>query len=269
MVARRNSKGEMPFLDHLEELRWRILWSILSVVAGAVIGFGLVYYFNVLELLVEPVRQAYDNPNLKLIYLSPSDSFFVTLRLAIYAGLLMAFPILAYNVWAFLAPALKPHERRVIIPPLYGGLVLFALGVALAYWGALPITLEFFQKFQAESLQANLEINATLGFIVKMLMAFGFVFELPIVIMILSWMGIVTPEFLRDKRRHAIVLITLLASFITPGDVIVLTFMMMVPLILLYEVSIFLSVGIYRKKAQQQEDFETDPTPPTGSVETQ
>ena len=269
MVARRNSKGEMPFLDHLEELRWRILWSILSVVAGAVIGFGLVYYFNVLELLVEPVRQAYDNPNLKLIYLSPSDSFFVTLRLAIYAGLLMAFPILAYNVWAFLAPALKPHERRVIIPPLYGGLVLFALGVALAYWGALPITLEFFQKFQAESLQANLEINATLGFIVKMLMAFGFVFELPIVIMILSWMGIVTPEFLRDKRRHAIVLITLLASFITPGDVIVLTFMMMVPLILLYEVSIFLSVGIYRKKAQQQEDFETDQTPPTGSVETQ
>ena len=259
----------MPFLDHLEELRWRILWSILSVVAGAVIGFGLVYYFNVLELLVEPVRQAYDNPNLKLIYLSPSDSFFVTLRLAIYAGLLMAFPILAYNVWAFLAPALKPHERRVIIPPLYGGLVLFALGVALAYWGALPITLEFFQKFQAESLQANLEINATLGFIVKMLMAFGFVFELPIVIMILSWMGIVTPEFLRDKRRHAIVLITLLASFITPGDVIVLTFMMMVPLILLYEISIFLSVGIYRKKARQQEDFETDPTPPTGSVETQ
>ncbi|GIT52790.1 MAG: hypothetical protein Ct9H300mP15_30030 [Gemmatimonadota bacterium] len=85
------------------------------------------------------------------------------------------------------------------------------------------MTLEFFQRFQTESLQANLEINATLGFIVKMLMAFGFVFELPIVIMILSWMGIVTPEFLRAKRRHAIVLITVLASFITPGDVIVLT----------------------------------------------
>jgi sec-independent protein translocase protein TatC len=102
-----------------------------------------------------------------------------------------------------------------------------------------------------------------------MLMAFGFVFELPIVIMILSWMGIVTPSFLREKRRHAIVLITLLASFITPGDVIVLTFMMMVPLIFLYEISIFLSVGIYRRKARREEDFETDHTPPPGSVETQ
>jgi len=172
-------------------------------------------------------------------------------------------------MWAFLSPALKPQERRVIIPPLYGGLLLFAAGVALAYWIALPVTLEFFQRFQTESLQANLEINATLGFIVKMLMAFGFVFELPIVIMILSWMGIVTPEFLRAKRRHAIVLITVLASFITPGDVIVLTFMMMVPLILLYEVGIFLSVGIYRRKAQRDQEFETDTTPPTGSVETQ
>ena len=269
MARSRGSRGEMPFLDHLEELRWRILWCILSVMIGAVVGFGLVYYLNVLELLVEPVRRAYDNPDLKLIYLSPSDSFFVTLRLAIYAGLLMAFPFLAYHMWAFLSPALKPQERRVIIPPLYGGLVLFAAGVALAYWIALPVTLEFFQRFQTESLQANLEINATLGFIVKMLMAFGFVFELPIVIMILSWMGIVTPEFLRAKRRHAIVLITVLASFITPGDVIVLTFMMMVPLILLYEVGIFLSVGIYRRKAQKEKDFETDTTPPTGSVETQ
>lgn len=269
MARSRKSRGEMPFLDHLEELRWRILWCILSVMIGAVVGFGLVYYLPVLELLVEPVRQASNNPDLKLIYLSPADSFFVTLRLAIYAGLLMAFPFLAYHVWAFLSPALKPRERLVIIPPLYGGLVLFAAGVALAYWIALPVTLQFFQKFQTESLQANLEINATLGFIVKMLMAFGFVFELPIVIMILSWMGIVTPDFLRKKRRHAIVLITVLASFITPGDVIVLTFMMMVPLILLYEVGIFLSVGIYRRKAQREQDFETDTTPPTGSVKTQ
>ncbi len=99
----------MPFLDHLEELRWRILWCILSVMIGAVVGFGLVYYLPVLELLVEPVRQASNNPNLKLIYLSPADSFFVTLRLAIYAGLLMAFPFLAYHMWAFLSPALKPR----------------------------------------------------------------------------------------------------------------------------------------------------------------
>ena len=259
----------MPFLDHLEELRWRLLWSMLSVTVGAVIGFVLVYYFNVLELLIAPVRRAADNPDLRLIYLSPADSFFITLKLAIYAGILMAFPIIAYHVWSFLSPALEKQEKRAIIPALYGGLLLFIGGMALAYFAALPVTLEFFEKFQTESLQATLEINATLGFIVKMLLAFGLVFELPIVIMLLSVMGLVTPQFLRKKRRHAIVLITVLASFITPGDIIVLTIMMMIPLVLLYELSIFLSVGIYKRKAQREEDFEASLEPPPGAVEAQ
>ncbi|GIS81295.1 MAG: hypothetical protein CM1200mP14_28610 [Gammaproteobacteria bacterium] len=135
---------------------------------------------------------------------------------------------------SFLLPS-NLRSARGIIPPLFGGLVLFAAGVALAYWIALPVTLEFFQRFQPESLQANLEINATLGFIVKMLMAFGFVFELPIVIMILSWMGIVhLSSFVRNEDMHRSYNCS--GEFITPGDVIVLTFMMMVPLILLYEV---------------------------------
>ena len=259
----------MPFLDHLEELRWHILWSVLSVTVGAVIGFGLVYYFGVLDLLIEPVREAADNPDLKLQYLSPADSFFVTLKLAIYAGFIMAFPIVAYHVWSFLSPALDKREKRLIVPALYLGMLLFVAGMALAYFAALPVTLEFFQKFQTDALQANYEINATLGFIVKLLLAFGIVFELPIVIMVLSMMGLVTPAFLRTKRRHAIVLITIAASFITPGDVIVLTVMMMVPLVFLYELGIFLSALIYRGKAQREKELEADLTPPPGSLEAQ
>ena len=259
----------MPFLDHLEELRWHILWSVLSVTVGAVIGFGLVYYFGVLDLLIEPVREAADNPDLKLQYLSPADSFFVTLKLAIYAGFIMAFPIVAYHVWSFLSPALDKREKRLIVPALYLGMLLFVAGMALAYFAALPVTLEFFQKFQTDALQANYEINATLGFIVKLLLAFGVVFELPIVIMVLSMMGLVTPAFLRTKRRHAIVLITIAASFITPGDVIVLTVMMMVPLVFLYELGIFLSALIYRGKAQREKELEADLTPPPGSLEAQ
>jgi len=261
----------MPFLEHLEELRWRILWSVLSITVGAVVGFALVYYYNVLELLIAPVRAAADDPDLKLIYLSPADSFFVTLRLAIYAGLLMAFPIVTYQIWSFLSPALDKHEKRAIVPALYLGLLLFMAGVAMAYFVALPITLEFFEKFQTASLEPTLEINQTLGYIVKLLLGFGFVFELPIVIMVLSALGLVTPEFLRTKRRHAIVLITVLASFITPGDVITLTISMMIPLVLLYELSIVLSAGIYRgrrrRERESEREYEASLDPPVGSVE--
>jgi sec-independent protein translocase protein TatC len=258
----------MPFLDHLEELRWRILWSLLAVIAGTAVGFAFVYYFGVLELLVEPIRGAYENPNLRLIYLSPADPFFVTLRLSIYCGILLAFPIIVYHVWSFLSPALEASERRAIVPALYLGLVLFIAGVSLAYFAALPVTLEFFKAFLSASLEGTLEINATLGFVVKMLFAFGAVFELPIVILALSLMGLVTPTLLRSKRRHAIVLITIVASLITPGDAITLTVMMMLPLILLYEFGIVLSVGVYRRRAKAEKEYESTLEPPADSVET-
>jgi len=278
-MRNRNPRGEMPFLDHLEELRWRILWSLLALVASSILAFALVYYLNVLELLVEPIREAYDDPGLRLIFLSPADPFFVTLRLAIYGGLILSFPIIVYHVWAFLSPALEKDEKKAIVPALYLGLLLFIAGVALAYFAALPVTLEFFRAFLSASLEGQLEINATLGFIVKMLFAFGAVFELPIVILALSLMGIVTPAFLRSKRRHAIVLITILASFITPGDAITLTVMMMIPLILLYEFGIFLSVGVYRRREKAEREAEAagdkasvhspSQEAPAGSVERQ
>lgn len=259
----------MPFLDHLEELRWRILWSMIAFVLGAIVSFAAAYYFQVLELLVLPIREAYENPGLRLIYLSPADPFFVTLRLAIYGGFILSFPILVYHAWSFLSPALEKEERRAIVPALYLGLLLFIAGVALAYFAALPVTLEFFKAFLNESLDGQLEINATLGFVIKMLFAFGAVFELPIVILALSLMGLVTPAFLRAKRRHAVVLITVLASFITPGDAITLTIMMMLPLVLLYEFGIFLSAGVYRRRAKRDKEYEANLEPPAGAVGTQ
>jgi sec-independent protein translocase protein TatC len=263
----------MPFLDHLEELRWRILWSGLTLIATTVVGFMIVYKTNLPELLLNPVREAWNDPNLHLIYLSPADPFFVSLKLAIYIGVIFALPVLVYQIWAFLSPALEKHEKRAIIPALYLGMVLFMGGVSLAYFAALPLTLEFFQYFLSSALEAQLEINATLSFVVKMLLAFGAVFELPIVILILSALGLVTPQFLRSKRRHAVVLITVLASFITPGDAITLTVMMMLPLVLLYEFGILLSVGIYRRRseadAEYEAKYESTLEPPAGAVGTQ
>ncbi len=257
-LARR--RGEMPFLDHLEELRWRILWSLLSVVVGTVGGFVLIRYFRVLQLLLDPIRKAMpDNPDFRLIYLSPADPFFITLKLSVVVGVILAFPIIVYHIWSFLSPALEKHEKRVIIPALYMGFLLFCAGVALAYFVALPVSIVFFQTFEGELMDPQYEIGKTLALVTKILIGFGMIFELPVVVMILSALGLVTPEFLKSKRRHAMVAITVAASFLTPGDVITLTIMLMVPLFFLYEFSIFLSKLIWsRKRAQERKEREEE-----------
>jgi sec-independent protein translocase protein TatC len=258
----------MPFLDHLEELRWRIFWSMIAIAIGAAVAFAVIYYYDVLELLITPVRRARNDPDFRLIYLSPADPFMIKLKLAVVMGIILAFPVVVYQVWSFLSPALEKHEKRAIVPALYLGLFLFVGGVAMGYFLALPGMLEFFAKFEGEAMQSQLEIGATLGMITKMLLAFGVVFELPVVIMVLTALGLVTPEFLRSKRRHNAVAMTALASFITPGDIITLTVMMMVPLILLYELSIFLSAAIVsRRRARGAEEVEPTIGAPENTVE--
>jgi sec-independent protein translocase protein TatC len=243
----KSQPAEMPFLDHLEELRWRLLWSLLAVALATAVSFVLVMHFDVLGLLIRPIEPFLHGSKLK--YLSPTDPFFITVKLSILVGFLLAFPVVVYQVWAFLSPALLPSERRVIIPSLYLGLVLFAGGVAMAYSIVLPMTLRFTMSFQTESLEQAIVIGEYLGVVTRLLLAFGVVFELPIVILVLSVLGVVTPEFLSDKRRHALVGITVLSSLLTPGDVIAATLMMMVPLVVLYELSIVLARLVTRRAA--------------------
>lgn len=242
----RTTSGEMPFLDHLEELRWRMLWSIIAIVLFTIAGFILVTHFDVLGLLIAPITPFLGDSKLK--YLSPIEPFFVTLKLALLMGLLLAGPIVVYQLWAFLSPALHPGEKRAIVPSLYFGLLLFMCGVAMAYFIALPMTLQFTMGFQTESLEQSIVISEYLSVVTRLLLAFGVVFELPVVILTLTAIGLITPEFLVEKRRHAIALITVLSAVITPGDVITLTILMIVPLVLLYEVSVFLSKLIVRKR---------------------
>ncbi len=252
----------MPFLDHLEELRWRILWSLLAIVIGAVVGFVLVLNFEVLDLLINPYYEVMED-EVKLVFLSPTEPFFLILRVGILGGVVLASPLIVDQIWAFLSPALERHEKRAIIPALYMGVVLFAAGVAMSYYLALPVTLRFLLFFAEGYFDQMLQAGPYLGFVTKLLMAFGILFELPVVIMILSALGLVTPAFLRTKRRHAIVIITVLASFLSPGDVVTVTAMMMLPLVLLYEFSILLSVVITRRRRAR--DIGGDP--PDGSVE--
>lgn len=257
----------MPFLEHLEELRWRIFKAAIALVASIGLGWYLVRRFRVTTLLVEPIRPyATDG---KLHAFAPTTGFFLELKLALVVGLVLAFPVILYQLWAFLAPALEKRERRVIVPSLYMGTVLFSAGAALAYWIALPVSLRFLFGFQEDFLSLTIGANEYLSFVVRLLVGFGLVFELPVVVLILSALGLVTPRFLRSKRKHAVVLITVVASFLSPGDVIMVTLLMMVPLLVLYEFSILLSVLVTRGRDADRDENTIHPrsAPADGTVE--
>lgn len=274
-----NPRGEMPFLDHLEELRWRVLWSLLAIGVGCGVGFVLVLKLGVLQLLLDPLqsvmaRLAEHNASFsgaaaegKLNFISLTEPFFFLLKMGVVTGVILASPVVVYQVWAFLSPALEPKEKRIIIPSLYFGLLLFAAGVALAYFVALPVTIRFLLLFGEQYFTPILTAGPYLGFVIRLLLAFGLVFELPVVIMILSHLGLVTPEFLRSKRRHAIVGITILASALSPGDVLSVTFLLMLPLVILYEGSILLSKLVYRKKEERENRIDPPDESPEGAVE--
>ncbi len=246
MGKRNRGSAEMPFLDHLEELRWRLIKSIAAIVIGFIIGFLIVSKFNVLELLIDPIRPIIGEAKLK--YLSPGDPFFITLGLALTLGGLFAFPIIISQLWGFIAPALMPREKRAIVPALYLGLVLFMCGVALGYYLVLPMTLRFFMGFQTASLEQNIVIGPYIGLVVKVLLAFGLLFELPVVVMVLSALGLVTSKFLSEKRRYAVAGIAVVAAVATPGDAVSLTVFMMGPLVILYELSIIIARLMERRR---------------------
>jgi sec-independent protein translocase protein TatC len=164
MVEETRPRGEMPFLDHLEELRWRIVWSLLAVIIGVVVGFFLVTMFDVVGFLKQPVAPFLAVTNSRLVFTSPTEPILLTLKLAFAVGLLLAFPVLAYQLWAFLSPALFSRERRVVLPAAVVAVLLFAAGAAMAYFWVLPVALKVLFGFQSESLSPLITADAYFGF---------------------------------------------------------------------------------------------------------
>lgn len=248
----------------------RLLWSLLAVAVGTGVGIFAAVRLNVMDVLTAPLYEAVSelaaqDPSFapvlgtgRLAFLNLTEPFFFILKLGMLSGFVFASPVVVYQAWAFLSPALEERERRLIVPTMCGGLVLFSMGVALAYFVALPMTIRFLLQFGAEWFTPTLTAGYYLDLVTRLLLAFGAVFELPVVVLILTSLGLVTPAFLRAKRRHAIVFITVLASFLSPGDYISVTLLLMVPLILLYEVSIVLSVFVDRRRPAERHGS-TDP----------
>lgn len=238
-------EAEMTFLDHLEELRWRILWSLGAIMAGTLIGFVLTQNLGVIDFIIMPVSPYVEGE--RLAYLSPTEPFFVTLKVAFLLGVILALPVVFYNFWAFVTPALLRQEKRIFFPSIVASVVLFAIGVLMAFGLVLPLGLKFLLSFQTSSLKPMITIGEYLSFATHISLAFGVVFELPLVVGLLSWVGILTPEFMRQKRRHGYVIICILSALLTPADVVSMI-MMAVPLILLFELSIFLATLITARR---------------------
>lgn len=246
--------AEMPFLDHLEELRWRIIWSLLALVVCTMAAFYAVISLDVIGWLMSPIEPYLPEGQVGLVYLAITSPFFVSFNLAVVIGVVLASPIIVYQIWSFLSPALLPREKRAIVPALSLGVVLFAMGVALSYFVAIPFTIRFMFGFNPEHLNPMITAELYFGFMVRMLVAFGAVFELPVVVMILAAMGLVTSKFLASKRRYAIAGMAIAAAMITPGDAITATIVMMGPLLLLYELSIGLAKLVERKREADSPD---------------
>jgi sec-independent protein translocase protein TatC len=229
--------GEMPFLDHLEELRKRVIWSLVAFVALSIVGFFLVTEFGVLEILEHPFNQVLPDEGLR--YTSPTTPVVVTFKLAFVVGFILALPVIAYQAWAFFSPALYDREKQYIIPAITVGFVLFLAGIAMAYFLVLPLGLRFLIGFQAETLTPIITVDEYLRFATRLILAFGIIFEMPVVLVLLSFMGIVTPAGLRKYQRHALVTLALISALLTPADLGTM-FMLLVPMVLLYELSIWL-----------------------------
>ena len=236
----------MPFLDHLEELRWRLMWIMGALAVGILIAFVLVVKYDVISVLSRPILPFLQGR--KLVYTHPGDPFSIAMTASLAIGTIFALPVILYQLWAFLAPALHEHERRLAVPIVVGAAALFAAGVSLSHFVILPITLKFLAGFQAGSLEPMITASEYFSFAISMSLAFGAVFELPIAILALTALGIVNPKMLATFRRHALILSVVASAFITPGADIVSLVAIAVPLYFLYEFSIVLSGMVVRRR---------------------
>lgn len=233
---------KMSLMGHMEELRRRLIISILTV--GACSIFSYFYSDRILAILKKPFPHS-------LVFIAPQEPFIITLKIALFGGIIFALPIIIYQVWRFISSGLKEKEKKYLFVFVPFSLLLFLSGASFAYFLVIPIGLRFLLSFGGGSLQPMISISKYLSFITLMTLAFGIVFELPLVFMLLVKIGIVTPQFLAKKRKVFIVGIFILAAILTPPDAFT-QILLAVPLLILYEVSILLTkmVAVQRNEGK-------------------
>jgi len=249
MSEQKNSEAEMSFLEHLEELRWRIIYSLIGIVVGTIIAWIFID-FLVDKILLLPARHS----GIHLQNLKPFGQLFLYVEIAIIAGLVLSVPNVFYQFWKFISPALKEHEKKYVTLVVSFSTLCFLIGIVFAYYVMLPLTLKFAAQFGTKQIENNFAINEYFSIIISVMIGAGTIFELPMLSFLLSKLGILKPEFMKKFRRHAIVVILFLAAVLTPGTDPVSQVILAVPLVLLYEISILVSKLSQKKKSDEEEE---------------
>ncbi len=230
------SGSEMSFLEHLEELRWRIIYSIIGIVIGAIVCW--IFIDTLVDvILLKPARDS----GAALQNLKPFGQLFLYMQIAIIGGMILSIPNLFYQLWKFIAPALRKNERKYILAIVIYSSACFLIGIAFAYFVMLPLTLKFAAQFGSQDIVNQFAIDEYMSIIISVMLAAGLIFELPMVSFFLTKLGILTPQFMKKYRKHSIVIIMIAAALLTPGTDPVSQIILAVPLVLLYEISILIS----------------------------
>lgn len=270
-----NPDGEMTFLQHLEELRWHIIRALVAVVVGAIVAF----MFK--NIIFDHIILAPNNPNfitnkllcrladrvnvpllcinqnpVELISIKMSGQFTTHITISLVAGLILAFPYVFWEFWSFFRPALYERERKYARGAVTMASLLFLAGIIFGYFIISPLSINFLGTYRVSDLVTNqINITSYIGSVTSVALASGITFELPIVVFFLSRIGVLTPEFMRKYRRHAIVVVLVVAAVITPPDVFSLI-LVAIPLLLLYEVSIFIAARVIKQREAAEAEEE-------------
>ena len=272
---------EMSFLEHLEELRWHIIRSVVSIFVLMIVAFAFrdIIFDNI---IIAPQRPEfvtarwlcnlgsrlseifnYIDPNILCINQNPANLINITMAgqltmsfvVSIVAGLILSFPVILWEFWRFFEPALKPNEKRYTKGTVLISSLLFFLGVLFGYFALAPLSVHFLTTWSvSDSVVNQINLKSYIGVVNSICLATGLIFELPIVAFFLTKIGVLTPEFMRQYRRHAVVVILILAMIITPPDVFS-QILVAIPLLILYEVSIFISARIIKKREKESAEF--------------
>ena len=246
---------KMPLLDHLVELRRRILYSMLCFLGCFFVAFF--FATEIFDFLVCPLARLLDDRDgARMIYTALHEAFFTYVKVAFFAAAFIAFPMICIQIWMFIAPGLYRDERRAFLPFLAATPILFYLGGALVYYFIFPLAWEFFLDFQTAGgdgtlpIQVEPKVDQYLSLVMQLIFAFGIGFELPVLLILLARAGIVSSQGLANKRRYAIVGVFIAAAILTPPDVIS-QIGLAVPIILLYEISIIGARMVEKKRAER------------------
>ncbi len=233
---------EMSFFDHLEELRWRIIKGLIALTLAS-IACAFFSDFLVQDVLLGPLRVAH----LKVQVLTPYGIMVLYMEVILFAGLIVSMPVLLYQIWKFVAPGLMPKERQYIWWIVFFTSFCFLAGIAFGYFVLVPTALTFFAGFGTENISLNIAADRYISFIMSLVVGAGLVFELPMIAYFLTKLGILTPAFMRHYRRHAIVVILIIAAVVTPTPDIVTQSLLAAPMFVLYEISIIVSKFAQKK----------------------